>query len=259
MQSFRLCKEILGLNLFYKLLLIALLYGIANATDSINVKLASQCFLMHYGAQAWNLKAIPTHYDVAQYATALQNAKIEDSFAYPYPLQSHSKQPFKDSSRIRDYRLLKTIYGADKAQVKSYLKPLKWVDGTILLFNTQNGAYSALQRVKTRLETLLKENPQWIKYLKNIGGTYHWRTIANTKRLSPHSFGIAIDINVTHSRYWLWDLRHNTFRKDLPVIPNAIIAIFESEGFIWGGRWWHYDTMHFEYRPEILCYVRGLH
>lgn len=245
--------------MFYKLLWIALLCGIANATDSINVKLASQCFLAYYGSQAWNLKAIPTHYDVAQYATALQNAKIEDSFAYPYPLQSHSKQPFKDSSRIRDYRLLKTIYGADKAQVKSYLKPLKWVDGTILLFNTQNGAYSALQRVKTRLETLLKENPQWIKYLKNIGGTYHWRTIANTKLLSPHSFGIAIDINVTHSRYWLWDLRHNTFRKDLPVIPNAIIAIFESEGFIWGGRWWHYDTMHFEYRPEILCYVRGLH
>ena len=245
--------------MFYKLLWIALLCGIANATDSINVKLASQCFLTYYGSQAWNLKAIPTHYDVAQYATALQNAQIEDSFAYPYPLHSHSKQPFKDSSRIRDYSLLKTIYGADKEQVKSYLKPLKWVDGTILLFNTQNGAYSALQRVKTRLETLLKENPQWIKYLQNIGGTYHWRTIASTKRLSPHSFGIAIDINVANSRYWLWDLRHNTFRKDLPVIPNAIIAIFESEGFIWGGRWWHYETMHFEYRPEILCYARGLH
>ena len=42
-------------------------------------------------------------------------------------------------------------------------------------------------------------------------------------------------------------------------IVHAIIAIFESEGFIWGGRWWHYDTMHFEYRPEILCYARGLH
>jgi len=21
---------------------------------------------------------------------------------------------------------------------------------------------------------------------------------------------------------------------------------------VWGGKWYHYDTMHFEYRPEIL-------
>jgi hypothetical protein len=30
------------------------------------------------------------------------------------------------------------------------------------------------------------------------------------------------------------------------------VEIFEKHGFIWGGRWYHYDTMHFEYRPEIL-------
>ena len=23
-------------------------------------------------------------------------------------------------------------------------------------------------------------------------------------------------------------------------------------GAIWGGRWFHYDTMHFEYRPELI-------
>jgi hypothetical protein len=23
-------------------------------------------------------------------------------------------------------------------------------------------------------------------------------------------------------------------------------------GFIWGGKWLFFDTMHFEYRPEIL-------
>jgi peptidoglycan LD-endopeptidase CwlK len=35
-------------------------------------------------------------------------------------------------------------------------------------------------------------------------------------------------------------------------IPWDIIHIFESHGFIWGGKWYHYDTMHFEYRPEQL-------
>jgi hypothetical protein len=33
-----------------------------------------------------------------------------------------------------------------------------------------------------------------------------------------------------------------------------IVAIFERHGFIWGGRWSHFDTMHFEYRPELLGY-----
>jgi len=31
-----------------------------------------------------------------------------------------------------------------------------------------------------------------------------------------------------------------------------LIAIFEDHGFIWGGQWYHYDTMHFEYRPELI-------
>ncbi len=27
-------------------------------------------------------------------------------------------------------------------------------------------------------------------------------------------------------------------------IPQAIVEL-EAEGFAWGGRWFHYDTMHF--------------
>jgi hypothetical protein len=34
--------------------------------------------------------------------------------------------------------------------------------------------------------------------------------------------------------------------------PYEIVAIFERHGFIWGGKWGHFDTMHFEYRPELL-------
>jgi hypothetical protein len=31
-----------------------------------------------------------------------------------------------------------------------------------------------------------------------------------------------------------------------------VIKIFEEYGFIWGGNWALIDTMHFEYRPELL-------
>ena len=39
---------------------------------------------------------------------------------------------------------------------------------------------------------------------------------------------------------------------DKNKIPFEIVEIFERHGFIWGGKWYHYDTMHFEYRPELL-------
>ena len=35
-------------------------------------------------------------------------------------------------------------------------------------------------------------------------------------------------------------------------IPWPIILAFEKYGFIWGGKWHHYDTEHFEYRPELF-------
>jgi hypothetical protein len=62
-----------------------------------------------------------------------------------------------------------------------------------------------------------------------------------------HSWGAAIDINAAYADYWLWPRG-----KSGNAIPTEIIDIFERRGFIWGGKWSHYDTMHFEYRPELL-------
>ena len=42
---------------------------------------------------------------------------------------------------------------------------------------------------------------------------------------------------------------HVTYKND---IPWETVRIFEAHGFIWGGKWYHSDTMHFEYRPELI-------
>ncbi|MGI9384455.1 MAG: M15 family metallopeptidase, partial [Methyloligellaceae bacterium] len=94
---------------------------------------------------------------------------------------------------------------------------------------------------------------KFLKYLKPSAGTYNCRTIAGTKRLSVHAFGAAIDINVKYADYWRWrkpDARGRYAYRNR--IPWEIVEIFEKHGFIWGGKWYHYDTMHFEYRPELL-------
>ena len=70
---------------------------------------------------------------------------------------------------------------------------------------------------------------------------------------SAHGFGIAIDIAAAHSHYWLrakpGAAGHIAYKNE---IPWEIVRIFEAHGFIWGGKWYHYDTMHFEYRPELI-------
>jgi len=90
--------------------------------------------------------------------------------------------------------------------------------------------------------------PEWRRFLWPMGGTYICRPVADTGQPSMHSYGAAIDINVAVGDYWLW--RHGAPWRDR--VPDEVVAAFERHGFIWGGRWSHYDTMHFEYRPELL-------
>jgi hypothetical protein len=83
--------------------------------------------------------------------------------------------------------------------------------------------------------------------LQGFGGTFNWRAIGGTERRSAHAFGIALDLNPQAADFWRWS-RQRAWKHP---VPPAVVAAFEAEGFIWGGRWYHFDTMHFEYRPEM--------
>ena len=58
--------------------------------------------------------------------------------------------------------------------------------------------------------------------------------------------------------YWQWSgckegkacTYPQALRQD--AILKRMVAVFEKHGFIWGGKWYHYDSVHFEYRPELL-------
>jgi hypothetical protein len=113
----------------------------------------------------------------------------------------------------------------------------------------------ALGRVAARLEDAARADPSLAKFLERAGGGYARRHVAASTRMSPHAYGIAIDINTSRADYWLW--KPERTRRWRNRVPEVIVRAFEAEGFIWGGRWYHYDTMHFEYRPELLddaCY-----
>ena len=175
----------------------------------------------------------------------LNSPDIEDMFKYAYPVGVNSfRVPSNDPGRIRFEPLFKKIYGASEAAVRSHLTTINWF-GQSVKVTTINGVDKKLLAIKRELMALPKA---YRKFLYPIGGTFKWRYIAGTKRLSVHSFGAAIDINVKYSAYWRWSRGKGYQNK----IPHKIVEIFERHGFIWGGKWKHYDTMHFEYRPELL-------
>ncbi len=179
---------------------------------------------------------------------------LEDMFHYVYEKDSSIFELNYDPGRIRNEAFFKKMYGESATQVKQNLATIEWLPSLSLIelqVTKINGVDQALTAVSAELAALGKT---FISYLKPLGGTFNWRKIAGTDRLSIHSFGAAIDLNVSNADYWRWSPE---FKQGKPLkyrnrIPSVIVKIFEKHGFIWGGKWYHYDTMHFEYRPELL-------
>nr|AGS53864.1 hypothetical protein [uncultured bacterium contig00094] len=100
---------------------------------------------------------------------------------------------------------------------------------------------------------------EWIAELQTDSPSFgwNWRSIADTNRRSNHSYGIAIDLLPKDLKgrltYWQWNKGIKKNKKaEYYLPPETVVRIFEEHGFIWGGKWDLIDTMHFEYRPEIL-------
>ena len=186
----------------------------------------------------------------------LDNPDIEDMFTYKYQrgMLSAPIERYYDPGRIRHEGLFKAIYGKMKNEVSKNLTKVIWCPKTapqMIRISTVNDIHKRVMDISKELD----EYPDWKKYVSNIGGTFNWRNIAGTNRISFHSFGITMDINTKHSHYWQWVCNCTDENKILTyrnAIPQGIVDIFEKHGFIWGGKWYHFDTMHFEYRPELV-------
>ncbi len=179
----------------------------------------------------------------------MDNADPEDMFSFKYDIKAATPQYLQDAGRSRCERLFKFMYGSNEAEARKNLVKVDWFGGSVI-FTKINGAADSLKSVAMEIKT----HPELKPYLQS-SGTFYWRKVRGSNRLSAHSYGIAIDIGVSFSDYWLWKNKGKKETDSLQYanrMPKALIDIFEKHGFIWGGRWYHYDTMHFEYRPEIL-------
>ncbi|HRD75290.1 MAG TPA: M15 family metallopeptidase [Hyphomicrobiaceae bacterium] len=190
------------------------------------------------------------------FETLLASPDLKDMFYAPYPVGGQAIPPAVnvDPGRVRHAAFFDKIYGDCRSGavaanlVEIVWLPRKW--GRRLQVTRLNGVAARLEAVSKVLDAL---PARFDPYLYPSAGTYNCRPIAGTDRVSAHGHGIAIDIALKHAHYWRWTKPDASGRYPYRnAIPMEIVEIFEAHGFIWGGKWYHYDSMHFEYRPEMF-------
>jgi hypothetical protein len=185
----------------------------------------------------------------------LRNATIIDQFRLAYPKGALASPPAPDfdPGRFRNEAFFSKMYG-DCRKAAPNLVSIIWLPkhwGRRIDVTPVNGVADRLKEISAEIDAL---PPAIARAAYPVAGTYSCRPVRDTGRMSMHSYGAAIDLNLAYSDYWIWSAGQNA--RAVPYhnrMPEQIVDAFERRGFIWGGKWYHYDTMHFEYRPELLA------
>jgi hypothetical protein len=190
----------------------------------------------------------------------LDEPDIKDQFKFPYPLGPEVEAPAinADPGRIRNEKFFTKMYGdCHKGEVTKRLKQISWMPGR----GGGKLSVTSVNEVNERLAAVVKDldilPTAMTKFLVPSAGTYNCRVIKNTTRLSVHAYAAAVDINDRQADYWEFLKGAGgqfTWRNR---VPGAIGDIFERHGFIWGAKWFHVDSMHFEYRPELIMLAKA--
>lgn len=139
-----------------------------------------------------------------------------------YPIFEPLNTTRSDGGRIRNSEFFGRIYGKNQSEIQNNMTEVIWLKdfgAKKFKFNTKNGAAVAFTKVSDELNEAIKNDKSLLTFLDNPSGTFNYRKIAGTNRLSAHSYGIAIDINTNKSHYWRW---HKNYEN---LIPAKIVEI----------------------------------
>lgn len=195
----------------------------------------------------------------ADHVRRLVSATIRDSFAVPYPLRfdlEARRAPMADPGRARSPDLLGALYGSTEAEVRARVVRVAEPRLAGVAF-TVTAAQGVDCQLAAALDAIAADATTMAPFFQDAAGGFVWRRIAGTDRLSAHAYGIAVDLNADLGGYWRWTGAAEGRVGAYPNrIPEALVRAMERRGFIWGGKWHHFDGMHFEYRPEIIFHAR---
>jgi hypothetical protein len=208
-----------------------------------------------FRTQADNYSPQPFYNYLAE-LPAWKAPSAEEAERYKTMAANRSRNPIKRSTLFFD-----TLWQArTREEAEKRIKPLKFLGFSVKVHEDIHGK---LALVEKQILAAAKLDPQvraWVDGINILEG-WNWRPVIDTQVRSFHAYGVAVDILPKSlggkETYWIWASRSKPEWWNIPYSdrfhpPAAVIKAFESHGFIWGGKWLFFDTMHFEYRPEIL-------
>jgi hypothetical protein len=95
-----------------------------------------------------------------------------------------------------------------------------------------------IPQLRAALREVQADGLSYLVHPAEFGGCYSPRFIDSNPggRLSHHSWGIAVDLNVAENPF-----------GTKPHQDQRLVEVMKGQGFTWGGRWQIPDGMHFEW------------
>lgn len=160
-----------------------------------------------------------------------------------------------------------SLFGRTESEIRGHGRRAMFLEHRVFVNDLLLAPLAAVERDLVDAATDDASVAEWIDEL-SVAYSFIFRDIAASQTQSYHGWGMAIDLVPTSYDglhvYWRWSrvFDRNDWHR-IPMEqrwspPRAVIEIFERHGFVWGGKWTHFDMIHFEYRPEIILYNRFL-
>lgn len=176
----------------------------------------------------------------APHAVLVQTAKPEINTVTGFPhddtasLMAFYGKPWEDGSLIVRVPVPWTMTFREDS---GHLLPVPQV-------SIHKKAADALAKAFGLIATAAKDDPTVLKRVKNFSGSYNYRPVRGSSRLSCHAFAAALDFDA----------------EDLPLgktgivaadMPAAVVDAFDASGATWGNTYHgRKDPMHFQYAHE---------
>jgi len=178
-------------------------------------------------------------------------------------VREHLREEELNPPRRSEAFLGRLLLAGTRAETEKRMVTLEVAGFTVTVHERLKGPLSL---VSEELRALRKADPSvaaFLRGLREMNG-YNYRYVEGTRSRSFHSYGIAVDLiprsyGGKHA-YWMWAMISVRDWWAIPyeerwMVPEPVVEVFERHGFVWGGKWLFFDTMHFDYRPDVLLTV----
>jgi peptidoglycan hydrolase-like protein with peptidoglycan-binding domain len=102
---------------------------------------------------------------------------------------------------------------------------------------------TALRGVLATIAQLARSDSSVLRHVQHYSGSYNYRPVRGSSRLSCHAFGAAVD----------FDAENLPLGSSYPAadMPQSVVDAFKAQGFFWGGDYrGRKDPMHFQLAHE---------